>query len=484
MAITTVEQTLRAGIYTRVSKDKSGVARSPAEQETDARKDCERNGWTVAEVYVDNDLGASRYSRGHRADMDRLKADVAAGQLDVLVAWDASRLQRDLAAYNTLSTLCREHGVLWSYNGRTFDLDDAEDEFSTALDVLLAQREAGVTRKRVRRALAANATEGRVHGRVQFGYRRIYDPHTGRMIGQEADPVTGPIVTEIFRRVAAGESLRSLAAELNARGVTTYSGTTWSGALLGHLLKRESYLGRRTHHGTVTVADAWPALTDERTWHAVQAIRGSRSASQVADHRAKHLLTGIIRCGECGAGMVYDPRSNQRGQNALYRCRERKCVSRTAEIAEAIVEELVIDRLSRPDDALSTADAPRADAQAALDEAGSLRARLAALEDDVAEGRMTGEAFGRIEAKISAQHAEAEARATAASSADVPAVVRALTGKDAAKRWKRLGVEDQRAVVRALLIEPMFIRKRGADLPPNALGLTFRWQCEGELHVV
>jgi site-specific DNA recombinase len=484
---TTSSQTLRAGLYTRVSADKSGVGRSPAEQEAQGRQDCEREGWQVDEVYCDNDRGASRYSKGKRPDLARLKADVAAGKLDVLVAWEASRFQRDLAAYSELADLCRRHDVRWSYNGRLFDLDDADDEFQTGFDALLAQREAAVTRKRVKRALAANASAGRVHGKVQFGYRRIYDPHSKALVGQEVDPVTGPVVTEVFRRVAEGESLRSLAAELNERGVPTPTGVDWSGALVGHLLKRESYLGRRTHHGTVTAEGAWPALVDESTWHAVHAARAALTPSVVGNATARHLLSGIVHCGVCGSRVAYDPRSGRPGQNPLYACYAKKCVSRTASVAEDVVERLVIARLSRPDDALTTGDLADTSQEVAtaIEEARVLRERLAALEEDVVAGRLSGEAFGRMEAKIAEGIAAADDRARAAVAVDLPDVVRALTGEDVAARWAELPLEDRRTVVRTLLVDPVFVRKRGnADVPPDGLGLAFRWVGSDERQVI
>lgn len=481
----TTAGTLRAGLYTRVSKDASGTVRSPREQEADARRDCERQGWDVVTVYEDV-RGASRHSRGARPDYDRLRADVAAGMVDVLVAWEASRFQRDLQAYSELADLCRRHGVRWSYNGRLYDLDDPEDEFQTGLDALLASREAGVTRKRVKRALAANAAAGRVHGKIQYGYRRLYDPHSGALLGQEPDPVTGPIVTELFRRVAAGESLRSLATEMDVRGLPTARGGRWNGALIGHLLQRESYLGRRTHHGQVTAEGAWPALTDEPTFYAVQAGRAGKTREVVGDGRARHLLSGIVRCGVCDDRVIHDSRNARPGQNPLYRCYQGKCVSRTAALADDAVAALVIARLSRPDDALTTS--PAADnevLQAALHEATILRARLVSLEDDVAEGRLSGPAFGRIEAAVSTRLADAERRARTATVAALPAEVRALTEGDVEASWESLTVEERRPLVRALLIDAKFERKRGnPSVPTDALGLSFCWYGSDERQII
>jgi hypothetical protein len=56
-----LERAQRALIYTRVSKDKR-QGRSVEEQETECRRVCEHEGWTIADVLSDNDRSASRYA--------------------------------------------------------------------------------------------------------------------------------------------------------------------------------------------------------------------------------------------------------------------------------------------------------------------------------------------------------------------------------------------------------------------------------------
>jgi site-specific DNA recombinase len=48
---------MKAGIYTRISDDTEGEGLGVARQEQDCRALCERKGWTVADVYPDNDRG-------------------------------------------------------------------------------------------------------------------------------------------------------------------------------------------------------------------------------------------------------------------------------------------------------------------------------------------------------------------------------------------------------------------------------------------
>ena len=201
-----------AVIYTRVSQDRSGLARSVAEQESECRAVCEREGWAVLDVLVDNDAGASRWSKSDRPGYQRLAELLKLGNVGVLVTWEASRAQRDLSAYVQLRDLCAERGVRWCYSGRTFDLSRPDDRMTTGLDALLSEREADVTRERVLRALRARVEAGTPHGKVAYGYRRVIDPVTGASSGRIPDQATAPIVREACRRALAGAGPRRVPA--------------------------------------------------------------------------------------------------------------------------------------------------------------------------------------------------------------------------------------------------------------------------------
>ena len=80
----------------------------------------------------------------------------------------------------------------------------------------------------------------------------------------------------------------------------------------------------------------------------------------------------------------------------------------------------MIARLSRKGDALTTADVSATDMQSALDEAGTLRERLAEMEEAAVAGKLSADAFGRIEARLDEQITQAEARAAATVPTPLP----------------------------------------------------------------
>jgi len=84
---------VRAAIYTRQSLDKAGEGAAVGRQETECRDLCERHGWAVAKVYIDNDRSATK---GFRPAWAELLADLRGGRYDVLVCWHTDRLYRRL----------------------------------------------------------------------------------------------------------------------------------------------------------------------------------------------------------------------------------------------------------------------------------------------------------------------------------------------------------------------------------------------------
>ena len=445
---------MRAIIYTRVSSDTSGRGRSVEEQEIVCRQECERAGWVVAEVLIDNDIGASRFSAKDRPAYRKLANTLAAG--DVLVTWEASRAQRDLAAYVQLRDLCAERGVMWSYSGKLFDLSRGDDRFATGLDALLAEKEVDQIRDRVLRAHRANAAAGRPHGQIPYGYQAQRDPDTGRIEQRVPHPEQAPIVREIARRIIAGDSVRSIAIDLNARGVpTAATSPSWRPGLMVQMIRRPTYAGIRTHRGT-SVPGTWEALISLEEHRQLLAILSDPARVSHRGSKPTHLLTGIVRCGVCSEVMW---RGKSNGASS-YRCTENFCVSRLMEPVDLLVTEAIIARCEQVRSVDELTDPAVA---AAAADARELRDRLEGFIDDAAEGKISRSAFMRIEQTLLPKIRAAERQAQAV----VHPLVGELLGKNARANWEKMSVEDQRTVVRALVSVKILKAPSGRGFRPE-----------------
>jgi site-specific DNA recombinase len=448
---------VRAVIYTRVSSDPNDRGRSVAEQEVECRGVCERNGWDVVGLFSDNDRSASRYATKVRPQYKRLIESVEAGGCDVLVTWEASRAQRDLMAYARLRDLFERKGVLLSYSGRTYDMSEADDRFGTGLDALLAERESDQTRKRVLRAVRSNATKGRPHGRLLYGYRREYNPETRELIGQVLDEQTAPIVREAARRVLAGETPYAVAQDFNRRGVPTPTngGRGWDLTQIRRLCVNPGYASKRVHQGKVVGEATWPPILDEATHHGLVARLSDPKRRTQRDSAIRHLLSGVALCGVCNGRIRVQ---KNRGFLA-YLCVDGFHVSRREELVDVFVEAVTVARLERSDMVQLVMAEDDYAVAVAIAEAREKRGRLDGFCDAAAAGELSPAALSRIEASLLPEIAAAEKRAQRAA---LSPVVADTAGPDAAERWARLSLPPKREIIRTLMTVRIMPTKRGA----------------------
>ena len=85
-----------AAVYSRVST--VGHGQDPAMQTRELTEYCERRGWQVFDLYVDNGVSGKKDSR---PALNRLMADAHARRFDVVVCWRFDRFSR------SVSHLCR-----------------------------------------------------------------------------------------------------------------------------------------------------------------------------------------------------------------------------------------------------------------------------------------------------------------------------------------------------------------------------------------
>jgi DNA invertase Pin-like site-specific DNA recombinase len=85
----TENEQFRAGFYLCISSDPKDKRQGVDRQREDTTALCEVKGWTSVGFYVDNDRSASNGKQ--RPEWDRLLADVKAGKVDAIAAWDQDR---------------------------------------------------------------------------------------------------------------------------------------------------------------------------------------------------------------------------------------------------------------------------------------------------------------------------------------------------------------------------------------------------------
>jgi DNA invertase Pin-like site-specific DNA recombinase len=173
----------RAGIVARVSQgdaDDGAEEHSNAEQRADCEGDCKANDWAVTDFYEAVE-SASTYGRERRGGRDReewvrLAADVRSGRIGVVVAWEQSRLSREMTEWSAFLDLCKAKAVLIRITDeeRTYDVRRHADWEHLIQAGYSSAKSSNDTSRRIRRAVTAYARDGRPHGKT-YGYEHTYE---------------------------------------------------------------------------------------------------------------------------------------------------------------------------------------------------------------------------------------------------------------------------------------------------------------------
>ncbi len=268
------------------------------------------------------------------------------------------------------------------------------------------------------------------------------------------DPAESAVVREAVARVLAGDSLRSVAADLNDRGIRTAAGGQWAIHPLKRILVSPRISGQREHLGRIVGPGKWqPIITPDET--AQLRARLNDPARRIRRTPRRYLLSGLLRCGLCGASLVARPTSDGTRRYVCAKGPGYAGCGRLAIMAEP-VEQLVADavlyRLDTPALAAALRD------EAARDEATA--ALVADLASDEAQLTEIAAAYGRREvtfAEYLAARKPIEARIEAAkrqlSRTSRAAAIGDYVGDSASlrERWAGLDLSRQRAIVEAVL---------------------------------
>jgi DNA invertase Pin-like site-specific DNA recombinase len=452
----------RAGVYVRISRDRAQGGAGVRRQQADCRALAERLGWEVIDVYGDNDLSA--YSRKPRPEYDRLLLDLKNGEIDAIVCWHPDRLTRSLVELEGLIDLIEATGAaVASVVAGEFDLGTASGRMMARMVATVARHESEHLSERVSRQRAEAALQGR-----PSGGRRPYAYEADRMTVVEDEAV---IVREMAQRFIAGESLRSLASDLNQRGVPSAGGGAWTAPSLRSMLSGPRIAALSVYRGEVVGKAAWPAIISVEDHERIKAVMTDPRRNK-RGRPSSRLLSARVRCGVCGSTLRLSRRITGQPRYTCQVLPGRVGCGRIAIGADPL-EQLITETL------LAATDGPalrkvlrvhkRQGTKSALSEIARCESKLEALARDHARDRLSRRewlaAKSEIDLRLTELRGEANADALSASAALQP-----YTRKGALRAaWPTLDLDRRRAVLAAVVeyvtVNPASRRGRAAFEP-------------------
>ena len=175
----------------------------------------------------------------------------------------------------------------------------------------------------------------------------------------------------IFDMYVKGYSYSNIIDELNELGYKTKRGNKFGKNSLHGILSNEKYTGvyvfnktqrkgvngkrnghkQKSEDEIIKVEGGMPQIIDKETFNQAQEMMQRRKKSPGA-HKATttYLLTGIIRCGECGHAMQGNKRKDKYGNDYIsYRCgcRKQKRACNNREIKRDYLETFILQELEK-----------------------------------------------------------------------------------------------------------------------------------------
>lgn len=458
---------MQAGIYLRISQDRTGEELGVTRQREDCEKLAVSRGWDVHRIYVDNDVSAK--GDVARPGWEAMMCDVEGGHIQAVVGWTIDRTLRSGRDRLRMLELGKAHGlVITLVRGSDMDLSTPAGRLAADILGAVALNEIEAKADRQRRAHVQAAQQGRwVGGRRPFGFER--DGMTVR--SDEAAALRAA-----YHDYLAGTPLGVIARRWNDAGLLsgvinpkTGEPTRWGVSGIRWVLKNARYAGQRVHNGEVVGKAQWPALVDEATFRAVNALLGAVAAEQ-KPRGGRRLLTGVARCGVCDAPIHAG--GNKAGNPQAYRCRSGRHVIRRAAPVEEYVSAVAVAGLSRPDVAelLSEPGTGGEDLDLAAEE---IRGQMDTIALERVQRTITQRQFTNMNAELMTQLQQIEARMVRTGrSSGVRELLRG--GMDTAK-WEAIGVDQQRTVIAALMTVHLFpVGKGVANPPPETIRVEWR----------
>jgi DNA invertase Pin-like site-specific DNA recombinase len=361
-----------AVLYLRMSDQRQ--ERSIGDQRTELLAYAEKHGYKVLREYDDPAISGDDTIR--RSGFLRMREDAEKGEFAVVLCWDQDRFGRFdpieggywiLPFRNAgvrLETIAQGKIDWTDFAGRMLYMIQQEGKHSYLRDL---------SRNSIRGQLA-KAREGKGSGGPPpYGYRI----ENGELV---VYPDEAAIVRWAFAEyLKPGSSLRSVVTGLNAKGIPSATGLKWQVACLDRILKNRKHSGcfvwgaltTGRYHGIVNgeiiprkktegeqrsepivFPDKHEPIVDPETFRRVQLklAERKRDTSPLRGENS-YLLSGLLRCKNCGASMAGRTVKTREGQVRRYSCCgylfHGKSVCTFNRIDEAPLVEIVVRLIER-----------------------------------------------------------------------------------------------------------------------------------------
>lgn len=321
------ERQYKAALYMRLSKDDgNGESASINTQRSMLRTYADRNGFSVYKEYTDDGYSGTTYDR---PAWKRLLADIEAERVNLVITRDLSRLGRDYILTGQYTEIYfPAKGVRYIAVNDGYDSNNRGNDLAPFQNIV-NEMYARDTSKKIRSALRTKMEDGAYIGNyAPYGYRKDPGDKNHLLI----DPLTAPVVRDIFERASRGEPPLKIAKLLNERCIKTPASYRrfkrqeadlktvggekgWTSSIICKILSNRVYTGDMVQGKTskLSFKSQMTLRIPKEEWIVVENKHNaivSRDLFEQAERRSvprkrsesaqfSNAFSGLVYCGDC-----------------------------------------------------------------------------------------------------------------------------------------------------------------------------------------
>lgn len=304
----------------------------------------------------------------HRPQMLKLLEEVGNKEYEAVLCMDMDRLGRgNMQEQGLILNTFKESKTKIITPRKTYDLNNEWDEEYSEFETFMARRELKLITRRMQGGRVRSIEEGNyISTNPPYGYL-IKKLDNGRTLKQH--PEQADIVRMIFDWYTDDDPAHrmgsaKIANKLNDLGYKTYTGRTWQASSVLNIIKNAVYAGRiqwkkkkikkstspgKKKDAVTRPRSEWidvkgkhdPLISMDTYLKAQDILKRKYHVPFQLISGVKNPLAGIVRCGHCGASMVYRPYTHQEPHLKCYN--QPRCHSKASNFK--LVEKRLIDGL-------------------------------------------------------------------------------------------------------------------------------------------
>ena len=330
----------RVVVYTRVSTEEQAKGgTSLAGQKAACLEYCERQGYKVARVFVEEGESAKTANR------TQLKALLAycrtKKNIKAVVVHKLDRFARNATDHTQMRALLSGIGV--QLRSVTEPIDDSSTgKFMEHVLAAVAELDNNIRTERTVKGMQHRLKDGRWTFPPPLGYRTGRDATGAKTI--VPDEQAAPLITQAFEDFATGLHTREqVLRKINQLGLRTKKGQTLSSQTFEKTLQKPVYAGRVViPEWDIDVPGKFQPLVSQAVFNKVQSILNGRTVAITprARSHADFPLRGFVKCECCTEHLTGSWTKGRNRYYAYYHCQD-GCVRETKDTIETQFEEFM-----------------------------------------------------------------------------------------------------------------------------------------------